>query len=188
MPQRLVDAIQERIKQLGGTGCRVTRRVKTSLGKEVIMCQNDGARQCLVTKGEVHISNNAYLTKSGEFEFIYLCHSEACRGRSCPFGKIARCRKSKKTDDGMEIDANGGIDTSHYCERGDEGSGSLDEDQGGDRIGSDPEEASGDEGSDSNDEGSDSDNKGSGGDDEGSGSHDEGFGSHGQSGDDDHDE
>ena len=195
MLQHLVDAIQERIEQLGGTGCRVTGRVKTSHGKEVIMCQNDGARQCLVTKGEVHRSNNAYLTKSGEFEFTYRCHSEACRGRSYPLGKIAGCRKSQKTDDGMEIDANGGIDTSNYCERGDEGSGSLGEDQGGDRIGSDPGEASGDEGSDSDDEGSDSDNEGSGsddegsgGDDEGSGSHDEGSGSQGQSGDDDPDE
>ena len=61
-------------------------------GKGVVVCNNAGNKRLCVF-GEVHTSNNFYLTlkeSDDEIEVYYHCHGSECKGKSRQIGKLPK--------------------------------------------------------------------------------------------------
>jgi hypothetical protein len=72
--------VQRMVDTAGGSGCVVYKiQEECDDGSMRIQCKNDGLRTCLVTKGEVHDSNNAAIMVRADGTVWYYCYTKLCK-------------------------------------------------------------------------------------------------------------
>ena len=80
----VVQGLQALLVAAGSRGCQVTPHT-CPLGRSVaqsFICKNVGTRVCLVSQGEEHVHNNAWLSVEQDCTACYWCHAPSCKAKS----------------------------------------------------------------------------------------------------------
>ena len=79
----VVQSLQALLDAAGSTGCQVTPFACLSgmRGKQTFPCKNVQVRACLVSEGEEHIHNNAWLSVEQDGRVCYSCHAQSCKAK-----------------------------------------------------------------------------------------------------------
>ena len=113
----IMKQVQEMVNTAGGSGCVVDNILpltdpESDNGMMVIRCRNRGQRTCLVTRGEVHVDNNAYILVCPDGKVLYKCKGQDCKGRYLELGKLSEPDSEISDDDESPNEApNGDVTT-----------------------------------------------------------------------------
>jgi hypothetical protein len=107
------------------SGCRVSGFVKQhENGVVVFSCRNEGQRACLVTPGEQHEHNNAYLRlkplregDSGEYDVGYGCPAKECYESKLVHLGTIKVESGGDESSSDEDGTSGGYSSAHMSER-----------------------------------------------------------------------
>ena len=79
----VVHSLQALLDAAGSRGCQVTPHAcpPGSRGTQNFPCRNVGTRVCLVSEGEEHVHNNAWLSVEQDCAVSYSCHAPSCKAK-----------------------------------------------------------------------------------------------------------
>ena len=77
----VVQELQAMLDAAGSKGCEVTPHALPPgpSGSQSVICKNVGTRVCLVSDGEEHVHNNAWLNVHEDGSVFYHCHAAGCK-------------------------------------------------------------------------------------------------------------
>jgi hypothetical protein len=77
----VVQGLQALLDAKGSRGCQVTPHAcpPGCSGAQSFICKNEGTRVCLVSQGEEHVNNNAWLSVEQGGATNYWCHAPSCK-------------------------------------------------------------------------------------------------------------
>lgn len=85
--KELVQQLQALLDASGSKGCQVTSyaRPRGYTGTLNVICKNVQTRACLVSRGEEHVNNNAWLSVNPDGAVCYCCHASDCKQKGITY-------------------------------------------------------------------------------------------------------